>query len=164
MANNVVNIVIGLLVVGWVLSRQLRIRQANEQSATRLILILGVVGIVETARAMQGHSLSALTVALIVGEIAIGAGLGVARAATTRVWRDGLGVAWRQGSWITAALWIAAIAAHLGLDVLVDHQSGIDGLGSAGILLYLAISLGVQRELIRLRAARIPLRWDAAAR
>ena len=57
---------------------------------------------------------------------------------------------------LTAGLWIVSLAAHFGIDALIDHSTTAKGLGSADILLYLAVSLGVQREIIRLRAARIP--------
>ena len=79
---------------------------------------------------------------------------GVLRAATVRVWiKDG--VAWTQGNWVTALLWVAAVAAHLGYDALLDHHRGTSGLGSATIVLYLAISLAVQRGLVLLRARRL---------
>ena len=71
---------------------------------------------------------------------------GALRARTVRVWLDD-GQAWSQGNWLTAVLWIASLAAHLGYDILVGHGNAIRGLGVATIVLYLAISLGFQRAL-----------------
>ena len=76
------------------------------------------------------------------------------------VWRGADGVAWRRGTVVTAALWIASLAAHLGIDIAVDRTTTAHALGTATILLYLAVTLGVQREIVRARAIRAPLRAD----
>jgi len=66
------------------------------------------------------------------------------------------GQAWSQGSWLTAALWIVSPARHLGNDILVAHGSGANGLGTATIVLYLAVSLGFQplSRAVRARGGR----------
>ena len=151
-----VNILIGVAVVLLLIARQFRARPARETSAARFILILGVIGIVECANAAKGHQLSSETVALVVGGLVVAAAFGWVRALSMRVWRAADGVAWRQGTWVTAILWVASLAAHLGIDVVVDGTTDIKGFSSATILLYLAVTLGVQRELVRARAARIP--------
>jgi hypothetical protein len=153
---DVTNIVIAVAVVGLLIYRQLKIRPVRERTAARLVLILGVIGVVEMVDAAKGHSLSAQTFGWLALGIAVGAGLGAARAVSVQVWRDDSGVAWRRGTVLTAGLWIVSLAAHFGSDALVDHSTTAKGLGSASILLYLAVSLGVQRELIRWRAARLP--------
>jgi hypothetical protein len=50
-------------------------------------------------------------------------------------------------------LWVVAIGVHIGLDVLFD--SSAKGLSGASILLYLAVSLGVQRLAVQSRATRL---------
>ena len=82
-----------------------------------------------------------------------GAGLGAIRAATVRIWRAQDGSAWRQGTMLTAALWLVSLATHLALDGIIDHFSRISALGTSTILVYLAVTLGVQREIVRRRAA-----------
>jgi hypothetical protein len=151
----VTNIVIGVAVVSLLIFRQLSARRVREQTAARLVLILGVIGVVEMVQAAKGHPVGATTIAAIAAGLVLGAGLGAARALTVRIWRDDGGVAWRQGSWLTAGLWIISLAAHFGIDALIDQSTTAKGLGSADILLYLAVSLGVQREVTRARAARI---------
>ena len=47
------------------------------------------------------------------------------------------------------------MAAHLGYDALVAHGDGNRGLGSATVVLYLAISFGFQRIIVRQRARRL---------
>ena len=151
----VTNIVIGVAVVALLIFRQLSARRVREQTAARLVAILGVIGIVEMVQAAKGHHIGATTIAAIAAGLVLGAGLGAARALTVRIWRDAGGIAWRQGSLLTAGLWIISLAAHFGIDALIDHSTTAKGLGSADILLYLAVSLGVQREVTRARAARV---------
>jgi hypothetical protein len=50
---------------------------------------------------------------------------------------------------------VAAVAAHLGYDAPVAHGHGDRGLGSATVVLYLAISLGFQRVIMQRRARRL---------
>ncbi len=150
-----VNILIGVLVVGWLVARQLQVRPVRETSALRLALILGVIGIIDTGQAMKGHHLDSTTVALLALGLVLGAGLGAVRALTVRIWAGPDATMLRQGTALTAVLWIASLAVHFGLDGLVDHFSGVSDLGSATILIYLAVTLSVQRELIRLRAAKL---------
>ena len=71
-------------------------------------------------------------------------------------------VPWSRGSWVTASLWIVALAAHLGYDALVaGHRT--DGVGGATIVLYLAVSLGIQRLVVHQRAQRLRARPMARA-
>lgn len=153
--NDAMNVIVGVLVVGLVVARQVQVRRVKEDSAAKLVLILGVIGVVDTAQALHGHALGAATIGLFAVELALAAGLGAARAASTQVWRDRDGVAWRRGNWVVVGLWVVSLAAHLGLDAAVDHASGVSGLGTSSVLLYLAVTLGVQRELVRSRAARL---------
>jgi hypothetical protein len=96
-----------------------------------------------------------ITVA-VVGSLLLAAAFGAARAPTIRVWREN-GQLLRKGSWLTAALWVAALAAHLGYDYLVaGHITGKNGgnVGDATVLLYLVVSLTVQRFVLLHRVAR----------
>jgi hypothetical protein len=93
---------------------------------------------------------------LIAFGLVLAAGFGAWRALTVKVWRSGDGSAWRQGTAATAGLWIAAIATHIVIDVIIGQtDKGAAGVASASILLYLAVSLGAQREVLRARAARL---------
>jgi hypothetical protein len=54
------------------------------------------------------------------------------------------------------------LIAHLGYDVLVVHGPGARGLGTATIVIYLAVTLGFQRALVFRRAHRLQLAGPAA--
>ncbi len=108
----VVNIVLGVAVLALLIYRQLIARPVNA-STLRILVILGVVGVVQTAQFLgQNHS-SVLTYGLIAGSLVLAAAFGALRAATVRIWIES-GQAWSRGNWLTALLWVAAVAAHLG--------------------------------------------------
>ena len=151
--SNLANIAIGLIVVGLLLVRQLQPRPARETSSIRLVLILGAAGIFEISKAVGHHHLTAAAVAWLAVSLLAGAVMGAIRAATVRIWRAQDGSAWRQGTMLTAALWLISLATHLALDTNIDHASRIAALGTSSILLYLAVTLGVQREIVRRRTA-----------
>ena len=66
-----------------------------------------------------------------------------------------------QGTVLTAVLWVVSLGAHLAMEVGIDHSSKIAGLGASSLLLYLAVTLGVQREVLRRRAGMpaVGTRW-----
>lgn len=151
------NIVIGLIVLAWVVSRQLRTRPVREEQATKLLLVLGAVGLYEVAQyADRHHDVPLLAWGLLIVSLVLAAVLGVARGLTMRVWRDATGQLLQRGTPVTLALWGLSIAAHLGADALMHGEgSNASGLGSAGIVLYLALTLGVQRVVVVRRGAEL---------
>ena len=155
----VVDVILGLGVLVFLIYRQLSVRPVNA-SALRLIAVLLVIGLLQTYRFLSQNHAHLLTVAALGGSLVLAA-IGALRARTVRVWLDD-GQAWSQGNWLTAVLWIASLAAHLGYDILVGHGNGIRGLGVATIVLYLAISLGFRRVLVMQRAHRLQLAGPAA--
>lgn len=148
----VTEIIIGVAVLALLIYRQLRTRPVNA-SGLRIVAIIGVIGLVETYQFMQHHHAGPVTYAALLGSLVLAAVFGVLRALTVRLWlKDGQ--PWSRGSWVTASLWIVALAAHLGYDALVAGRSQ-DNVGAATIVLYLAVSLGIQRLIVQQRAQRL---------
>jgi hypothetical protein len=115
-----VDLLIGVAVLALVLYRQLQKRPVRDNP--RLPLILLVIGVVELVKFLQhGHHGTGVIIALA-GSLVLAAVFGAIRAATVHVWVDG-GRAWRQGNWLTAALWIVSLGVHLGYDYLVDART-----------------------------------------
>ena len=85
--SNLTNIVIGLVVVGLLLARQLQPRLAKESSSLRLVLVLGVTGLIEMETAIGHHTVPVATVAWLVLSLLAGAGMGAVRAVTVTIWR-----------------------------------------------------------------------------
>jgi hypothetical protein len=155
-------LVLGIAVLGLLIFRNLTarpVRQANQ----RVFVILGVIGIIQTVQYMQNHHIqAALGLASLAGSLMLAAGFGAIRAATVRVWMKD-GQPWSQGNVVTAVLWVIALGAHLGYDALLGTHKDIGGLGSATVLLYLVVSLVVQRVVVQARAARLDQTGAGAA-
>jgi hypothetical protein len=151
------NALIGIAVVVLVLYRQLQPRSVREQSSARFVAVLGVLGGIDVARATQKVSAAAAVEGVVAVAVAlvIGAGLGVLRGRTVRLWQEPDGSVWQRGSATTVALWLIALAAHVGIDVAVSGLGGAGSVTGASILLFIAASFGIQREIVRLRARRL---------
>jgi hypothetical protein len=97
---------------------------------------------------------SVLAIALIGSLILAGIGAAV-RLPTFRLWWQD-GQVWRKGGVLTAILWIASLAAHLGYDAWIARDSArLAQLGSVTILLYFAVTLGIQRLFLAIRASKL---------
>lgn len=154
--NELTNVGIGVLVLLFILFRQVQPRAVREDSRPTLLIVLGVVGIVDLGSFVKANPVNATGIAMLAASLVAAAVFGVARAYTVRLWRDG-GVLYRQGNWLTVVLWLVAIGVHFGADVLVDHSGSAKGLASAAITLYIAVSFGVQRLVVGSRARSLAL-------
>jgi hypothetical protein len=94
---------------------------------------------------------------MLIVSLALAAVLGTARAYSVRIWQQADGAWWRHGNALTLVLWLLSIGSHFGIDALAVRLAGPDndvqGLGNATLLLYLAISLGLQNLLVARRVA-----------
>jgi hypothetical protein len=149
------NLLIGIAVLAVLLWRQLATRRLSENY--RFSVILAIIGIIEFAQFLQGHPHhTGAIAAAVVGSLVLAGVFGAVRAPTVRVWRQD-GQLYRKGTYLTAVLWVVALAAHLGYDYLVaGHVTGKNGgnVADATVVLYLVISLTVQRYVLLRRVAR----------
>ncbi|MFE0022819.1 hypothetical protein [Amycolatopsis sp. NPDC059021] len=153
--DNTTNIVIGLVVLAWLLSRQVQKRLVREDRKPIVLLILLALGLVQLGVFLKVSAApSTGIVLLLVVSLLVATAFGVIRAYTVRLWRSE-GQLWRQGTWLTMGLWLAAIGVHIGLDFLIDGAATAKGVGSASLLLYVAMSLGAQRLVVQSRANRV---------
>lgn len=162
-SGSITGLVIGLVVLVLLIARQLTTRRLRENY--RLMLILAVIGVVEFVSYLKGpsHDDSRIAVALA-GSLVIAAVFGVLRAMTVRVWREG-GQLLIRGSWLTGVLWALALGAHLGYDYLISGTGGgkdSSALGNSTVLLYLTVSLTVQRFILLSRASRMEAAGEAS--
>jgi len=150
------DIVLGIAVLGLVIYRQLIARPINARGL-RLVAILAIIGVVETVNYLHKYHGGTGTYAALGGSLVLAAVFGVLRAGTVRLWSQD-GQVWMKGNWLTAGLWVVALGAHLGYDALVARGHGSAGdIGTATVVLYLAVSLGVQRLVAQFRASRMGL-------
>lgn len=146
------SLLIGVAVLALLVVRQLSVRRLNESyRLTLIIAIIGVVEFVSFLNAHHGHRTEVIEA--VAGSLAIAAVTGAMRAPTVKIWRDDSGQLLRQGTWLTAVLWVVSVAAHLGYDALVGGKT-LGDVGDATILLYLAVTLVIQRLIMLARADR----------
>ena len=149
---NVTEIVIGAAVVLLLLARQVQKRSVKEDSRPLIFLILAVVGVFEAGQFIKAHPVGSEAILLTVASLALAAVFGVIRAFTVHLWREN-GQLFRQGNVLTIVLWLVSIGIHFGGDTLID--SSAKGLSTSTLLLYLAVTLGVQQVVVRYRATQL---------
>src|SRR5262245_30553208 len=111
-------LLIGIAVLALLIVRNLRAQPVREFKP-RLILVLGVGGLIETSQYLGQHHAGAVAVAALIGSLVLAATFGVIRAMTVRVWiKDGQ--PWSKGSILTAGLWVVAMVVHLGYDAMLN--------------------------------------------
>ncbi|MCL4562264.1 MAG: hypothetical protein M1281_16835 [Chloroflexi bacterium] len=139
------NLIIGLLVLAFLLYRQLQIRPVRKRVSFTLPLILVILGVVSLESYLSANPPSLTTIiSIIFSLLFLAIGMGAIRAATVRLWtRDG--ILFRQGTLLTIVLWIVSVAMHLAADYF-GHA------GESSLLLYYAITLFVQSVIVQSRA------------
>lgn len=144
------DLAVALVLLGWILYRQLTTRPLKSKSPAGWIL-LGL-GLVSAAQFAGSQPLTAIDAGVVLGSAAIGSGLAFLRAQTVRLWVQDQSVM-RRGTWLTAALWVAGLGQHLLLDAVVRTP----GLAQATMTAYLGLVLLVQRQALvaRVRHAAI---------
>jgi hypothetical protein len=142
------DLVVGVLVLLFLLYRQLRVRAVR--SSMVLPAVLALLGLYELREYAGPHPLSHMTIAILVFSLLVFAiGLGAARAWTIKLWVAS-GQVLRQGTWVTVVLWLVAVGLHLAVDSATK-------VGSASLILYLGLSLGAQQLALQWRARHLEL-------
>ena len=145
------SLLIGLVAVALVLWRQFVPRPVGGYLSP-VVLILAAVGLYSVQSFLQTVQVPSAALAAVAASIALVAvGFGVARGCTVRIWGED-GVAFRQGTWLTFALWLAGLLLHFASGILVTRLQGPAGLTIAAMPLYLAVTLGVQNAVVRSRS------------
>ncbi|MGZ8177661.1 hypothetical protein ACXVUM_06975 [Williamsia sp. SKLECPSW1] len=140
-----VNIVVGLIVVGVILVRQMAPRAVK--ASPKAALIISVIGLVSAAQFVDHHHLSAVALATMAVSALLGIAIAAGRGFTVRIWRDTDGVLMSRGTVATLVLWIVGLGAHVGLDLLAGH-----GIGSSTLVLYIGTMLLAQQLVVQWRA------------
>lgn len=148
--SGLVNALVILAVVGLVIARQLRPRQVAAGGRWWLIpAVLVVLAIRDGGLTDPAHR--DLSIALLGGELLIGAGMGVVWALTTRMWTAQDGGVWAQGTRATITVWVLGIALRVGLYAAAAAAGVHQETGS--VLLAVAITLLI-RAVVLLRRAQ----------
>lgn len=150
------NLVVALAVLAFLLVRQLQPRAVREDRSWTGVAIIAVLGVYQVAQFADRHTVPASAWGVIVLGLATGVGFGLLRANLMHLWRGEDGVLMRQGTAVTAALWLIGAAVHVGLDVVIDRVApSAHGLGWASLTAYLAVSFATQRVHLLGRTRRL---------
>ncbi|MBO0868380.1 MAG: DUF1453 family protein [Micromonosporaceae bacterium] len=153
-------ILLTLAILVWVVSRRLTGQPVTAGRLLVLPAIVVVLGASQLLGSVHGH-LTVLDVGLLAGEVVLGAAFGLARGATIQLYpRDGH--LWYRYRPLTIVLWVASIAARVGIVVLA-HQLGA-GLASSTTFLLLGLSLLGEAAVVGLRARRTGIPIAASRR
>ena len=151
-----VTVVIDVAVLAWVLYRQRSLRRVPLRFGAQLPVLIAVFGVIELVDYTNSHDVRGDVVLVTLASVVVGAGLlGALRAYTVRLYGGPGGRVLRQGTWLTMALWLVSVAVHFGAFSLVHALHGTSGIASASLLLYLAVSIAVQNNVVRHRARRL---------
>jgi len=137
---NFAPLVLGLLIVVWVISRQLRARLVTTRMTVYYVLMaLGLFNIVQYSK-VHGASLAFIG-NLLLYSLILPPLFGWLRVLTYKYWLNDKNQVMRKGNLATAALWIIYMAFHLSLDYLTHAP------GNIFLLFDIGFSLFVQRRL-----------------
>ncbi|MCX6470145.1 MAG: hypothetical protein NTW76_12635 [Corynebacteriales bacterium] len=145
------NIVIAVAVIGLILYRQMRPTPVGGSPKTAVILT--VIGVVVAAKSLDGTGVGALDLVVLGASTVVGLAIAVVRGYTVRIYRDtATDTAYGRGTALTAGLWLAGIAAHVGIDLLASAD-----VSGSTLLFYLGSVLLVQNLVVTSRARRAGL-------
>jgi len=149
------DIVLGVVILALLIYRQVIARPVRARGL-QIVVILALIGLFQTVGYFDNNHSGDGTYAALGGSLVLAAIFGTLRASTVRLWIQD-GQVWQKGNWLTGGLWVVALAAHLGYDALVarGHGHGAPSVGDATLVLYLAVSLGIQRLITQQRANRV---------
>lgn len=136
---------IGIAILILIIYNQMRVRQVYRKIKITVPIIFIILGIFTLSEYFQTQIITTKAIiSIIISLTALAVGMGVLRAKTMKLWADDAHI-YRQGNWLTILLWVITFSLHLFLDYYGNT-------GESTILIYLGITLIIQRWIIQNRA------------
>jgi len=160
------DIILGILLLGWIGYRQTTWRPVAIAQMWRMPLVFAVIGAVMTVQAsaiVSGVDLAFLVVELVVS-LGVGAWMGAIahfrrlpepRVVGGRGGRTATVLYESRTGWLGLVLWILVIAVRVGLDVLAVHLGAHAATTTGVILLMLAANRAARVAVFSTRLARL---------
>lgn len=146
--NQYVVMIFSLGMAAFVFYNQIRVRLVSNDTKLMIPLIMLVLGIYIFKNYMDTNSLTVISwISILISLSILAIGMAAFRATTVKIWID-KGNVYRQGTWITVALWVVSIAVHLVLNQ-IGH------VGQSTSLIYFVVTFTVQKLIVQKRASRI---------
>src|SRR4051794_2162007 len=154
------SVLLGLVIVGMLMARQIRWRAFDPSRAFRLPLLLALVGLIPLVRSAATATTVDLSFLLLELVLAAGVGLAMGRLTTFRRDPAAPGTLQVRTGWFGASLWLVLIAVRLGVDAVADSL-GAHLLTSTGVILIVIAASRATRSVIVLGRAPHNLRSSA---
>lgn len=146
---NLVNSLMYLVILVYILYRQLRTREVKVEARSYVIILLIGVYLFGHALANKQVVLTGQTIGILaIIFIFLAVGLGAVRGLSCKLWKEGT-VFYRKGTILTLTLWAFTVGAHIFLDRFIDG-------GQYSTLLYLGLSLYTQHRVVLQRTKLSP--------
>jgi hypothetical protein len=140
-----------LLVAGLVIARQFRPRPMRAVPMVAVPLVLAALG---AQALLAGPRVGDAGIAILAFGAVVAAILGLLRGRSERLWTSDAGAVLRQGTRLTALLWLAALAVRVAT-VPVEHAVGDHVAVGAQLELLLGLSLAAQHAVLFTRRATL---------
>lgn len=150
-SQNVLEIAIAVLVVGWIIYRQTQWQTLNPARIWRGPIIVAVIGAVSLKTSLTGATIGTTAVALLVLEAVLAVAVGVGMGMLSQIRTVGGTLAARTGL-IGSLLWFVMLALRLGVDVWASAD-GAKIVASTGVILLMLALNRVGRTAVLLRRA-----------
>jgi hypothetical protein len=151
MLKPLLEIAVAVAFAAFVISRQVRRRAVTPRGLIILPVWFTALSIL-VDHTMIYRLNSPVAIGFFAAGVVFAVAMGLARAATLRVWQTETGP-WCAGGWPTGVLWVATIAVRVGLFLLADRLGAKEGAGEA--MLFVAATLAVQNLQVARRAGLI---------
>ena len=126
-----------------VIARQFLPRAVDPRWLLGAPLVMGLFGVQADLKAPPE---TALATALFAANLGAAVVLGLARGASSRVWRAAEGTWMQRGTLLTLGLWILSLAVRVGLGLAGNLDAEL-----STVLLFLAVTFGAQNLVVWLR-------------
>ncbi|MFG1925275.1 hypothetical protein [Cryptosporangium sp. NPDC048952] len=164
-----VDIALGLALLAYLSTRQLRWAPVDTARMWRLPIVLGAIGLASIAATDKPLTTADVAVLVVSGLLAVGSGVAmgslarfrpIPAGATPKRMRNGeLPDVESRTGWVGVALWLGLIVARIGLDVVGSHLGASLATGAGVILLVLAVNRAVRARVVtgRIATARVKM-------
>lgn len=158
----IANVLLAVLIIGWVGYRQTTWRVAAPSRMWRMPVILGIIGVAMLAQSrtvVTGLDVAVLAVELVIS-LAVGAWMGALAhfrrlESPVPVGKDGQVALYESRTgWWGLALWVVQIAVRIGMDVLAGHLGAHAATTTGVILLVLAANRAARVAVFAVRLDR----------
>jgi hypothetical protein len=158
-SSSLTDLAIGLVLILYIASRQLRWRAADPARMLKLPLILGVAGAVLMARQVTAvHPIDVVILGLS-AVVAVISGTMMGAIARFRPSPTAPGVTESRTGWLGALIWFGLIAVRVGLDVVGRHLGSALAVSTGAILVVLAVNRVTAALVVSARQHRRPPAW-----